>query len=264
MSSKEGAGQPILAHIHSAPELWWLRLKALCFMVLSQVVMCLTGVIGVLAHLFTFGRARRFCLNTLGPAGARFLLWTIGIRVVFVGFEDVPEPCIVVGNHPSGLDILIITLMPVSNLRSFLSRWLKVYLPLGLNGWCNGTIFTPPQRFPEARVRCFQDAEARLRASGDSCFLSVEGRRWTGPGVGPFNKGALHLATALQWPIVPIYIDIPDRISPGVGFLTRPGTVHVYARPPIDTTEWRVEDALQHKDELYQVYMAFPAGWTDA
>jgi putative phosphoserine phosphatase/1-acylglycerol-3-phosphate O-acyltransferase len=173
----------------------------------------------------------------------------------------VPDPCIVIGNHTSSLDLFIITMLPIRNKRSFMARWVCINLPLAVNCWANGTIFTWPQRYPERRVKCFKRAEQILRKSGDSCFLSVEGTRWTTPKVGPFNKGAFHLATALSYPILPIYIEIPRQINPGVGHKTRPGLIHVYARPPIDTRQWQVADVVKHKEETRELYLQFPQGW---
>ncbi len=259
-----GATEPIVESIGGQGELRWLKLKALGLTLLVQVVMCVTGIISIVAQLLTLGHATRFCMNHVGPMGSRFVMWVIGVRVEFHGFDDILDPCIVIGNHTSTLDLFIVTMLPVKNKRSFMARWVQIYPPLAINSWTNGTIFTPPQRYPELRVKCFQRAERILRKSQDSCFLSVEGVRWTTPEVGPFNKGAFHLAAALDYPILPIYTEIPREINPGVGFKTKPGVVHVYARPPIDTQEWKVEDVAQHRDETREIYLQYPHGWRAA
>jgi putative phosphoserine phosphatase/1-acylglycerol-3-phosphate O-acyltransferase len=236
-------------------------MKSLALFSLVQLVMGVTGLIGLLAQLLTLGHATRFCMNHVCPLGSRFMMWIIGVEVRFHGFESVPDPCIVIGNHTSTLDMFIVTMLPVRNKRTFMARWTRIYPPLALNCYANGTIFTPPQRYPALRVRCFQAAEKRLRAAQDSCFLSVEGIRWTTPKVGPFNKGAFHLSAALGWPILPVYIDIPREINPGIGFKTRRGVVHVYARPPIETHTWKIEDIVRHKEETRALYLDYPAGW---
>ena len=110
-------------------------------------------------------------------------------------------------------------------------------------------------------MKCFCNAERVLRESQDSCYLSPEGKRWTTPKVGPFNKGTFHLVTNLGWDIVPIYVEIPARINPGVGFRTRPGDVHVYAHPPISTKDWTLEDVIANKERIRDLYLAFPEGW---
>ena len=142
-----------------------------------------------------------------------------------------------------------------------MKRMFRIFLPLAIIGLTNGIIFTPPQSYPKLRVKCFKRAERILRESGDSCFLSVEGTRWTTPKVGPFNKGAFHLATVLGYPILPVYIDIPREMNPGVGFKTRPGVINVYARPIIDTSQWKVDDAALHKEETREIYLKYPEGW---
>ncbi len=58
-----------------------------------------------------------------------------------------------------------------------------------------------------------------LRRTGESVYLSPEGKRITDGTIGHFNKGAFHLATNLQVPILPFYIDIPPEIDPQMGRL---------------------------------------------
>lgn len=247
--------------VETLGDLWWLKIRGLMFMLLMLLMLSITALIGLIAQLFTLGRARRFCLNYLGPMSSQILLWLVGIRVQFHGFEDLPESSIVIGNHSSTLDLLIVTMLPVPNKRSFMKRRFRIFLPLAIIGLTNGIIFTPPQSYPKLRVKCFKRAERILRESGDSCFLSVEGTRWTTPKVGPFNKGAFHLATVLGYPILPVYIDIPREMNPGVGFKTRPGVINVYARPIIDTSQWKVDDAALHKEETREIYLKYPEGW---
>ena len=105
-----------------------------------------------------------------------------------------------------------------------------------------GTFFTAPQSRPADRVRIFSGADATLRRTGESVYLSPEGARITSGGIGRFNKGAFHLATSLRAPIVPLYIEIPPESDPGRGYDARPGTVHVHVKPAIDTSAWRLAD----------------------
>ena len=256
-----GAREPVLESVDGPRDRRNLAMRGAVGFAVVQVVMLLNAICCALAHLVTLFHARRFCINVIAPRTSRLVMWLLGIKVHFHGFEDLPSPCIVTANHTSTLDLFILSMLPIPNKRSFMARWTRIFPPLAVIGWSTGTIFTPPQPYPEARIRCFQRAERILRETGDSCYLSPEGIRWTTPKVGPFNKGTFHLAAALDWPIVPLYIDIPRNINPGVGFKTRPGVVHVYARPPIATTDWRGEDAVIHKEEVRALYLAYPAGW---
>ncbi|MFV8753662.1 lysophospholipid acyltransferase family protein [Nannocystaceae bacterium ST9] len=256
-----GKSEPVLESIEGLGDRVYLRLRGVLGWTVVNLVMLAVAIVCVLAHLITGFRARRFCLDVIAPAGARLIMRLLRIDVHMHGFEDLPSPCIVTGNHSSTLDLFVISMLPIAHKRSFMSRWTKLYPPLAILGWSTGTFFTPPQSLPAERVRCFARAEAILRETRDSVFLTPEGTRWTTGGVGPFNKGTFHLATELGWPIVPVYIDVPRRINPGTGFRTRPGEIHVYAHSPIDTHDWELPDLLRHRDELRALYLAYPEGW---
>lgn len=257
-----GRSEPVMESVEGAGDAVYLRLRGLLGWIVVNLVMSGVALVCVLAHVVTGFRARRLCLNAISPASSRLIMALLGIEVRFHGFESLPSPCIVTANHSSTLDLFIISMLPIANKRAFMSRWTKLYPPLALIGWSTGTIFTPPQSRPAERVECFRRAEAILRESGDSVFLTPEGRRWTTGGVAPFNKGTFHLATNLGWPIVPVYIDVPRRINPGTGFRTRPGVVHVYAQRPIDTSGWALADLDAHRQALRARYLAYPEGWT--
>jgi 1-acyl-sn-glycerol-3-phosphate acyltransferase len=117
-----------------------------------------------------------------------------------------------------------------------------------------GTFFTVTQDRPAERVRIFQRADRILRRTGASVYLSPEGQRVPGGGIGAFNKGAFHLAASLAAPIVPLYFDVPDEVTPGAGFDARPGTVRVHVLPPIDTRHWRVADVARHRDAVRALF----------
>ena len=96
-----------------------------------------------------------------------------------------------------------------------------------------------------------------LRRTGESVYLSPEGRRITGGTIGHFNKGTFHLATNLQVPILPFYIDIPPEIDPQLGNQVVPGTVHVYVLPEISTKGWKLDDLLENKESVRDIFVRF-------
>ena len=191
--------------------------------------------------------ATLFCTRRLYAAAATRLanmvlrLW--GIRVVVHQDEPFPwKQTVYVSNHTSTLDLFVLVALGLPNTRFFLSGFLRKYVPLGIIAYLMGTFFTVPQNKPAQRTRIFQRADRILRRTRESVYLSPEGGRITTGTIGPFNKGSFHLATSLRAPIVPLFIHIPSTIDPGLGYNARPGTVHVYVKPAIDTTTWRIED----------------------
>jgi 1-acyl-sn-glycerol-3-phosphate acyltransferase len=126
---------------------------------------------------------------------------------------------------------------------------------LGGIGYLIGVFWTVPQEYRQKRRAIFERAARALKRSGESVYLSPEGERITDGTIGPFNKGAFHLATDLRAPIVPLYIAIPRSIDPGKGLAAGTGVVHVYVGQPIATTHWRVDDVEKNRDAVRDLFV---------
>jgi 1-acyl-sn-glycerol-3-phosphate acyltransferase len=218
----------------------------------------LAAVSMLVARAVTLGGARRFCAEVLGAWMSRAILGVLGVKVVLHADAPLPSgPCVYTFNHTSTLDMFVLLALRMPRTRYFMKRASWALPPFGLAAWMVGTFFTPPQRLPQARVRCFQAATAKLRRTGDSVLLSPEGTRVTTGEIGAFNKGTFHLATELGAPIVPLFIQIPPESNPGKGFGSNPCTVHVHVLPAVATSDWRLEDLERNKAQVRQRYLSF-------
>jgi 1-acyl-sn-glycerol-3-phosphate acyltransferase len=159
---------------------------------------------------------------------------------------------IFVSNHSSTLDLFVLV-SGLPRCRFFLSGFLRKILPLGVISWLLGTFFTVPQDRPRERVRIFQRADRVLRRTRESVYLSPEGGRVTTGAIGPFNKGAFHLATSLGAPIVPVYIRIPPAIDPRRGFDAGAGVVDLFFLPIVDTRDWTLGDLRENAASVRRV-----------
>jgi 1-acyl-sn-glycerol-3-phosphate acyltransferase len=189
---------------------------------------------------------------------ARGLLRIVGVRVRV--HQDGPFPAaqvVYVSNHSSTIDLFVLVALGLPNTRFFLSGFLQKFVPLAILARLMGTFFTVPQDRPADRRRIFAAAAATLGRTGESVYLSPEGQRVTTGDIGPFNKGAFHLATALGAPIVPLYVFIPRHMDPGMGYKVSPGVVDVYVKPAIDTRAWRIEDAIANKESVRDLFVAW-------
>jgi 1-acyl-sn-glycerol-3-phosphate acyltransferase len=160
-----------------------------------------------------------------------------------------------ISNHTSTIDMFVLIALGLPNTRFFLSGFLRKTGVIGLIGYLIGVFWTVPQQYPERRRAIFQGAERVLKKTGESVFLSPEGERVITGQIGHFNKGAFHLAYALQAPIIPIYIAIPKAMDPGLGLHVRPGCVDVFFKPAISTTAWRLDDIVMHKEQVRDLYL---------
>jgi 1-acyl-sn-glycerol-3-phosphate acyltransferase len=221
----------------------------------SAALVWLTAIILVPVACLTCFRARSLyagCARVCCLAILR--LYGITIRV----HQRRPFPrsqCVYVSNHSSTLDLFVLVALGLPNCRFFLSGFLRKYVPLGYIAWLMGTFFTVPQNRPAERSRIFQAADRELRRTGESVYLSPEGGRVATGRIGPFNKGAFHLATSLQAPIVPLYFSIPRSCDPGLGFDARSGTVDVHVLPAVDTRRWTLGDLDANRERVRQLFV---------
>ena len=229
---------------------FWLRATA----TLGLMSLCALMALGV--SLITAFQSRRFCSERLVTPFGRIVLRIWGIRMRVHRAAPFPGGQVVyISNHTSTIDVFVLVALGLPNARYFLSGFLRKLLPLGLIGYLIGIFWTVPQAYPDRRTKIFQRAARVLGDSGESVYLSPEGERVTNGGIGPFNKGAFHLATALRAPIVPLFILIPKDMDPGRGLHARPGAVDVFVRPPIETASWCIEDLVANKERVRDYYL---------
>jgi putative phosphoserine phosphatase/1-acylglycerol-3-phosphate O-acyltransferase len=78
--------------------------------------------------------------------------------------------------------------------------------------------------------------------SGISLAIAPEGTRSATPTLGPFKKGAFHIAVEAGVPVVPVVIRNAGEIMWRASMVARSGTVDVAVLPPVPT------DGLGHDD----------------
>ena len=103
-------------------------------------------------------------------------------------------------------------------------------------------------------------AVARLR-EGISLVMAPEGTRSATPALGPFKKGAFHVAMQAGVPIVPIVIRNAGELMWRGASTIREGTVQVTVLPPVPTDGWTVEDLPKHVEEMRERYLETLAEW---
>jgi len=223
---------------------------------LTMLLMTAGALVALLVAVSTGFRLRSFYSEAIVTPLGRITLRIWGVRMIVHPHEPLPSgQTVYISNHTSTIDLFALVALGLPNTRFFLSGFLRKLLPLGLIGYLIGIFWTVPQEYPEARQKIFQRAERVLRRTGESVYLSPEGERITTGEIGHFNKGAFHLATALKAPIVPMFIFIPRDINPGKGLNARAGTIEVFFRPPIDTSQWLVQDLLENRRKVRDLYV---------
>ncbi len=207
-------------------------------------------------YLLSFGLGVEWIRRSFLPPCAKIFLAIFGVRVRVSEALPTPErPAIWICNHRSTLDIFVILALGLPRTRYFLSDFLQKIPAFFVLGRILGVFWTPDQKFPERRVELFQKASQRLRTTGDSVFLTPEGQRIDSRFVGKFNKGAFHLAMDLQRAIVPIFIETPDDVSPGMSWKLRPGVVQVSFLDIIESPHYQEEALPEFVSQVRRVFL---------
>lgn len=105
-----------------------------------------------------------------------------------------------------------------------------------------------------------------MQNDGYSVMLSPEGTRTKGRlnSVGPFKKGAFHMAMAAGVPVVPIVIrNALDIAAHGQGAM-RPGTIDVRVLPPISMDDWTRQNMEEKIEQVRQMYIDTLSDWPAA
>jgi 1-acyl-sn-glycerol-3-phosphate acyltransferase len=185
--------------------------------------------------------------TSMSWAYARTLSWgglrILGIRLEITGKEHLADrPAILVANHQSNYDILVMGAVFPRNTVVIGKKELRSTPLFGIFFAATGNIMIDRADRKEAVAGLDKAVEA-LRTRRDSIWIFPEGQRSRGTGLGPFKKGAFHMAIAAGVPIIPIVCSSMDRVVNARAKQAPGGLVRLHILPPIPTTGLKSEDA---------------------
>lgn len=130
----------------------------------------------------------------------------LGIRIRLINGEALEKlPAVIIGNHQSIMDILILGRIFPRGC-SVTSKKSLSYVPfLGWFMTLSGAFFID-RKNGEAAKKVLNDGLENLKKNKRAIFLFAEGKRSyaTEPTLLPLKKGAFHMATQAQIPIIPL------------------------------------------------------------
>jgi len=178
----------------------------------------------------------------------RMFCYVVFIRVKITGIENIDpkQSYIIAGNHQSWYDIFVLYgWLPV------IFKWIMKAelhkIPL-IGKACDsaGHIFMNRSNPIEAK-KSLEKAEQQLQ-HGVSVVIFPEGTRTYSGKLQKFKRGAFHLATDLQLPILPFTIKGSFHCMPRTTFNVKPGLIEVQIHRPIDVKPYLPD----HIQELIQ------------
>ncbi len=214
---------------------------------------------GVLSKSYT--RQRRKMADALMAYGTGATLRATGIRLRVIGAENAraPRPAVFLFNHQSQFDVIILPKVLEGGVTG-----------IGKKELTKNPIFGPLMRFVGVtfidRANTTQ-AKAALAPvvqtlrGGLSIAVAPEGTRSYTPGIGPFKKGAFHIAIQAGVPVIPVVIRNAGEINWRNSMIARKGTVDVAILPPIDVSDWNPNDLDDNVEAVRQLYTDTLLNW---
>ncbi len=183
------------------------------------------------------GRAR--CQRIVAQS-FKFFMWWLSTFLYAVGFKtrdgqtlsgsSFDKPSVVIANHPTLLDIVLITSI-IGHGTIVVHRRIYFNPLLGPLSWCCGFLWSDASAGRGAKV--IQEAIQQVR-EGATLILFPEGSRSNPDGLLPFHRGAFRIAEQAGVPLVPLLVQArPRYLGRDQGFRGCPkkGRVSLHVMP---------------------------------
>jgi 1-acyl-sn-glycerol-3-phosphate acyltransferase len=166
------------------------------------------------------------------------ILFISGVRIKTTGLEKIigEGPFIFVSNHISQFDIVALQkTIPVK--AGFIFK--KELARIPLFGWqlLTGPHIVIDRSNAENALKSIHRARKKMKDKSVSMILFPEGTRSKDGELQQFKRGAFHLASQVNFPIVPVTIRDSDKLLPKGSLKLNKGTIKVIFSEPILTTK---------------------------
>ena len=186
---------------------------------------------------------------TLGDLGTSLA----GIELVVKGEEHLAErPAVFLFNHQSGADAFLGAKLLRGEAKAIAKKQLK-YSIFGPIMMAAGVIFIDRSN-KEKAIEAMAPAVDALR-SGISIAIAPEGTRSSDKTLGPFKKGAFHMAMEAGVPVVPMVFRNAHDAMPKGSAVLRSVAVEAVILPPIPTESWSRDTLDDHVADVRQQFL---------
>jgi putative phosphoserine phosphatase/1-acylglycerol-3-phosphate O-acyltransferase len=206
-------------------------------------------------------RNKRAGVDVGYPAWVDLLLGINGVEVEAVGVANAwaERPCVFLHNHLTNFDSFLVSKV----IRGGVSGVGKKEIgknPIGaLLGWALDAAMIDRSDTAKA-IEQMQPLVGKLQ-QGVSLSIAPEGTRSTTGILGPFKKGAFHVAMQAGVPVVPVVLRNADVLGPASATMMRPGKVQLAVLPPVPTADWSVKDLNARVAEVRQMFVDTLEDW---
>ncbi|MFD1613225.1 HAD-IB family hydrolase [Sphingomonas tabacisoli] len=211
-------------------------------------------------------RDRRTLANTVMPTWMNMQLQMAGVKLRVWGRSNLMarRPAIFIFNHRNLYDGMFAAVLVKTDYVALAKKEMGNN-PIGkLVQQLMPTVLLDREQGSRAKAaEALKPVIDAVQKEGYSVILAPEGTRTVGnlQSVGPFKKGAFHMAMAAGVPIIPIVIRNALDVAARNGAALRPGTVDVAVLPPIPVDDWTPRTMSQKIEEVRQLYTDTLANW---
>lgn len=193
-----------------------------------------------------------FAVSTFGDCAAAI----VGVKLAVRGERHLwsARPCVFVFNHQSNADVFIMAKLVRRDMTGVGKMELRRVPLLGWLMEMGGMVFVDRARGREA-IEAMAPLVDALRRERRSVCIAPEGTRTLAGRLGPFKKGAFHLAIQAGVPIVPVVIHNSADVQPRNELTMRPATVRVEVLPPVDTSRWKPASIERHVAAVRRLFL---------
>ena len=201
--------------------------------------------------VYALTRSKRQSLNFSLSLFADTASALIGLDLNVTGKQHLwsHRPAVFIFNHQSKADVVVIASLLRADMAGVGKKEIRDMPVIGRVLETAGVVIIDRANSASA-IEAMTPLVEAMRDEGKSVVLAPEGTRSVSPRLGPFKKGAFHLAMQAGVPIIPIVIRNAGDVAPKGEFVFRPATVDVEVLEPIDTSNWQVSDLNEHIREV--------------
>jgi putative phosphoserine phosphatase/1-acylglycerol-3-phosphate O-acyltransferase len=206
------------------------------------------------APAWLFNRSRRDAINLGISLWGDFGSAIAGLELKVRGEKHLwaNRPAVFIFNHQSAADALVVAHLLRKDFTGLAKKELRNN-PL-LAGALSFADVVFIDRTDKGNATINSQAALDKLAQGLSLAVAPEGQRSLAYRLGPFKKGAFHIAMQAGVPIIPIVIANTSDALPKSSICIRPAKVNVTVLPPIPTHDWSagtMDEHVRHCRELF-------------
>jgi putative phosphoserine phosphatase/1-acylglycerol-3-phosphate O-acyltransferase len=206
-------------------------------------------------------RSRRDAVNFAASTGADATLSLAGIHLNVTGEEHLwsHRPAVFIFNHQSLLDGFILMKLIRQDVTGVAKKEVASQPGFGQFARLANMAFVDRGNTGQAKV-ALEPVVERLR-EGYSIAISPEGTRSPTRAMGPFKKGAFHMAMQGGVPIVPVVIRNAGELLWRGSKVMRSGTVDIHVHEPISAADWTPETLTERIAEVHELFVRTLEDW---